>query len=376
MRSEKVVMSTTHINKDGCKFPKEELEKSIEEINTRTIPLPFLNNHDFNRQIGFIIPKSARLESLKDGEFAIIVDVNIYETAEEKQKYYVKSFPDETQVNFPGMNLFALKNSDVHGFNYTFELNFPKYLGMELNYNKDGLLVINAADQIFQNGISIDKNYILRYIDLFRRRFSFPNAISLRLIEKIKELKNKYKDIEFSFNVNPNCISFVQDFKPYVELDFSWGPTKSLNFEKLKKDINKYNASEETRIYDNIIYTDFWWYERNKDILDLEIEELRDDSLILVDGNIPCKYVHMEYSRSKKKIIHLDFAIREYNKEQYSDRLLKNDISYVAKNENSSKRMKLIKIQGEIDPTDAFTLTCLFCATNPDVREYFEDRMN
>jgi hypothetical protein len=77
------IASTTHVDAHHERFAKEALDGAAEQIRSRLIP--FLIEHDFNRQIGVLL--YGRVEPLEDGEFGLFIVAGIFENEEEKRRY-------------------------------------------------------------------------------------------------------------------------------------------------------------------------------------------------------------------------------------------------------------------------------------------------
>lgn len=76
------ITCTTHIDKHYERMAKSALEDMAKQINEKFIP--FLDNHDFKKQIGVIL--YAEVFRLNDGEYALGSIAGLFENEKEKQR--------------------------------------------------------------------------------------------------------------------------------------------------------------------------------------------------------------------------------------------------------------------------------------------------
>lgn len=76
------IASTTHVDRQGDRMAKSALDSMAEQAKERYIP--YLIEHDPNRQIGVVL--CGRVESMSDGEFALVVVVGIFENERDAQE--------------------------------------------------------------------------------------------------------------------------------------------------------------------------------------------------------------------------------------------------------------------------------------------------
>lgn len=366
---------TTHKTRDNIYFSKEALQSVIKQINSGDKIMPFNINHNFNRQIGFVIPGSAKLIQLEDGEFAVEAEINIYETNEERLKFFVDVGQKQEKVVLDSLMISAIKMWDTNCPTYLLEKTIFSILNIKPNLDDEGLLMILNPSEIYAKGILIDNKHIVLFNHFLRRGFSEPNAYNKRLIDKLIDLKIHLPTIRLSFLIVPIAISFKSEFKDMIECDYAWGPKLPLDLSLLKEGVTKHLANEEDKSMENLIATDFWWKTKDINTMELQIEELRDKSTFLCkDGSkskyFPLKYAHLQFDKVQKKIVHLDCAIRIYSEEEFDLRLGLNDMSKA--NKQSSKRIKLFKLDGIFEPKDAFDILSFFFINNSDVRNYLE----
>ena len=245
-------------------------------------------------------------------------------------------------------------------------------LGLIPTKDKDKLLIVSDPSDILQKGILINKEILVLFHPFLRRAFQKPNAFNKQLIDKLRAIKRKERNLKISFLVVPTEISLKAEFKESFEFDFAWGPKMPKNLNELQLGVTKYLFNEKEKTLENINETDFWWHKKRPTLFALEIEEIRDKTRYIPYGSnkyYPNRYLHLQFDSNKRKIIHLDCALRIYSETDFDNRLNQNDISKAGK---LSDRIKLFRIDGELDPKEAFEIAMLFFHNNPDVRRYLE----
>lgn len=366
---------TTHLTKDNIKVTKEALIDCIKQINESNKIFPVNINHESTRQIGFVVPGSAQLIKLDDGEYAVKVEINIYENQEEKLKHFVDVQQKEEIVELTELDIHCTKIDDTNCYTYRLPKSIFEILKIAPSINKDQLLILKNPQHLFQKGILINEKFILNFHNFLRRSFSEPNSYNKRLIDKLRDIKVRNPNLELSFLVTPNSISLKSEFQEEFEFDYAWGPKIPKNLNSLKEGVTQHIASERDKSLENFDKTDFWWHTYNNALMTLEIEETRDKKIYLMQSEseiryFPLRYAHLQYDKNSKSIIHLDCALRIYSENNFDERTKKNDISKVSKND--SDRVKLFRIDGNINAKDAFDIISLFFYNNSDVRKYFD----
>lgn len=81
------IASTTHLDLHNERMAKSALDDGALQIRSKYIP--YLINHDFNKQIGVLL--CGKVIQLEDGEFALYVVFGIFENESEKQNYRLGS---------------------------------------------------------------------------------------------------------------------------------------------------------------------------------------------------------------------------------------------------------------------------------------------
>ena len=370
----KGILITTHLTRDNIKFTKEALNDCVRQINDSDKIMPFNINHDFTRQIGFVVPGSAKLIRLKDGEFAVEAEINVYENAKEELNHFVDIRREPENVDLVKIGK-CLKIEDTNCPSYWLNKPIFEILNIEPRVNKDKLLILDNAKNLCQKGIVVNENYIVNFHNFLRRSYSEPNAFNKRLIDKIKELKIKNPKLEIAFLAIPTAISLKEEFKEVFELDYAWGPKFPRDLNQLREGVTQHIASDKDKLLEDLDKTEFWWHKDDDILMALEIEETRGKKRYLVHPEkklkgFPLKYGHLQYDKDADKVTHLDCALRIYTEEEFDLRISANDISKISK--ENSDRVKLFRIDGELDKKDAFDIFSYFFYNNSDVRKYFE----
>lgn len=368
----KRVLVSTRLTKDNIKFTKEALEKLIEQINTQENPMPLNISHDNTRPVGIIIKGSAKLIDLEDGEYAAIATGGIFESKEEfEEAGFGKSqlIAIEDKLEDINENVWKMEK-DVNNPTYVLRDKFTVE-AFDFELNEESMFLVDNFSKITQKGIKINDDYVAVYDNFFRRYYKFPNTFCLRLFNYTKKLLEDKKDIKFTVKLDPRKISKIAEYSEYIEQDYAWGPKLPKKLEELEEGVTKYTSSERVSEYEKILDVDFWWHKKNENLMTLEIEERISPEFIYSDElngkGIPLRYCHLEYDIKNNKIIHLDFAIRFYEEDSYVNERFLGDISKCGK---KSKRIKLFRMDGDLEREEAFNLISLYYHNNEDVKEY------
>ncbi|MBD3389618.1 hypothetical protein GF415_01545 [Candidatus Micrarchaeota archaeon] len=375
MWTAKARVLTTHSTRDGSRLTKEDLERYVVQCNESKDRMPFNVAHDSTRQIGFIVPGSAVLVKLEDGEYAVEVEIRGYENDAERRAYCIEPRKKEVPTHMDSLKVNCTKRKDFNCYTYQLPASIFTLLGEKPNLNKDRLLVVDSPNYILDNGILVADDFVVNFHPFLRRSFSKLNAYNLRLINKVREVMIRNPQLNVSFSVIHDVVSLKSELSNYVEWDYVWGPKLPKDLSKLKTGITQHVASESDAFMENIELTDFWWHRASDSLMVLEIEETRNKTqhLSLPQDEtkyFPLRYCHLHYDESNAMITHLDLAVRVYPEDKFDFRVSQNDISKSSKND--SDRVKLVRIDGALTPKDAFDIISLFFHGNSDVRQYFE----
>lgn len=234
-------------------------------------------------------------------------------------------------------------------------------------FDKDGLLNIGHDFILHDGGIEY-KKHMLHYHQLLRRGYtSNPNfdftARFLRYYQKTKSNNN------FRIAIDHRRIMPKEFYSQIIELDTWFGPT----FDKDKLDdphaigltLVKRNKNSLFGLTNKLDYTEFFWSYRDG-IKTFEIEEISDQDYCFENYNFN-RYIHSERDIENKITRHIDGAVKVYLKNTYADRKK----LHVPKEIKCYKKIKLWRIDGDIDLDSWIDLISFFYKGNEMIIEYF-----
>jgi len=234
-------------------------------------------------------------------------------------------------------------------------------------FDKDGLLNI-SHDVILHDGGIEYKKHMLHYHQLLRRGYtSNPNfdftARFLRYYQKTKSKNN------FRVAIDHRRIMPKEFYSQIIEFDTWFGPS----FNKTKIDdpaaigltVVKRNKNSLFELTNKLDYTEFFW-SYHDGIKTFEIEEISDQDYCFENYNFN-RYIHSERDIGDKITRHIDGAVKVYLKNTYADR--KN--SHIPKEMKCYKKIKLWRIDGDIDLDSWKDLISFFYKGNEMIIEYF-----
>jgi hypothetical protein len=232
----------------------------------------------------------------------------------------------------------------------------------------DGLLLIDGGLQLFDGGIEY-KDHILHYHQFLRRGYhSNPNYDFLGrfiLYHHQSEERNRFR-----IAIDHRRIMPREYYLQIGEHDAWFGPP----FDPSKLDdpnavgltvMTRSRPSEFDLFGDKIDRTEFYWSFRDG-IKTLEVEELSSADVCYDDSYYLNRYVHAQRDTSRRVLQHFDGAVKVYLKDRYQERL----VNHMPKDPRSFRRIKVFRIDGEIDVTEWIDLICLFYKLNEMVVEY------
>lgn len=169
------------------------------------------------------------------------------------------------------------------------------------------------------------------------------------------------KDVDF-VRLDPFLIQLEKDY-PYMEyrmwcygIPLDWNRIENLKNEEHGRWWPEYSSA-------NWAYTDYSWTPRNDEIHFL-CEELPAKEDILSRGS---RYFHAIYLPAKKRITHLDGAIRIYSASEWDKR----HASHVRHSGKIGKRIKVFRIDREVSRECLNDLCANYFVWNQDVANYF-----
>jgi hypothetical protein len=232
----------------------------------------------------------------------------------------------------------------------------------------DGLLHIDGALRLFDGGIEY-KDHILHYHQFLRRGFhSNPNYDFLgRFINYYHQTKARNS---FRIAIDHRRIMPKEFYQQLGERDAWFGPP----FDRSKLDdpngvglivIKRVKPSLFDMAGNKLDRTEFYWSYKDG-VKTFEVEELSSDEE-LFDSYYLNRYVHSERDVNLRVLRHFDGAVKVYLKDDYPGRMktqLPNELK-------SHRKVKLYRIDGDVDIDEWIELTCLFFKFNEMLIEYF-----
>jgi hypothetical protein len=242
---------------------------------------------------------------------------------------------------------------------------YPELLDL---IDDDGLLYIDERFGLLDGGVEY-KDHILHYHQFLRRGYgSNPNFDFLNRF--IRFYYKTRPDNTFRIAIDHHRIMPKEFFQRIVEMDTWYGP----KFDKSKLDdinttgltvVKRSQPSPFDFFFGKLDRTEFFWSYRDG-VKTFEVEEISGKELFY-DPYYLNKYVHSERDVSLKLLRHFDGAVKVYLQENYDNRL----ISQMPKEFKSYKKIKLFRIDGDIDIDEWIELIALFYKGNEMIIEYF-----
>lgn len=375
------ILSSDSLNRDGTVITFEALESGIAESALKG--MPSLVDHDFHRPLGWIFPFGILIEpkiSKTVGSF------NICESSEDTalihpkiQNYWqyvnyssCKDHIDEFKMllgeNFSAEGQFIHKGAVSYSLQGITSKIFPKLFS---NTDKSGLVYLDELLADFEYaGMGIFKSrsgdFCLFCHQFFSRNLSLLNNFNTYFIDEFMRLHSN-KEIKLRIAIDPDLIGLSKSLSGFLEHDWWWGPKFNDDISSLPNEVTRYQSSEEQKLYNCILGTEFWWKTDDGEKT-LEIEEIRErPSYGLGKDVYGCRYIHSIYDNEKKEFNHFDGAVRVYSEDQILDRWEIN-INKAGKNTDYTK---LFRIDGKLELSDWKKLCILYYKGNPLLFEYF-----
>jgi hypothetical protein len=238
--------------------------------------------------------------------------------------------------------------------------------------DQDGLLHIDGALRLFDGGIEY-KDHILHYHQFLRRGFhSNPNFDFLgRFTRYYHQTKARNG---FRISIDHRRIMPKEFYQQLGERDAWFGPP----FDRSKMDDpNAVGLTVMKRIKPSLFdmagnkldRTEFYWSHKDG-VKTFEVEELSDDGECF-DSYYLNRYVHSERDINLRVLRHFDGAVKVYLKDEYSQRMA----TQLPSELKSHRKVKLFRIDGDVDLDEWIELTCLFFKFNEMLIEYFNPEM-
>jgi len=234
--------------------------------------------------------------------------------------------------------------------------------------DKNGLLAVDGDFILHHGGIEY-KDYILHYHQLLRRGYtSNPN---FDFLGRLINYYNKTKSINtLRIAIDHRRLMPKTFYTQIFELDTWYGPP--FNIDKLDDPtavgfaIVKRNKNSLFELTNKLDRTEFFWSYNKKSVKTFEAEEISDLDYSF-EHYIFNKYVHSERNIKEHKTFHLDGSVKVYFQNDYENRFDSN----LPKEFKCHKKIKLWRLDGEIDIKDWIDLISVFYKGNEMIIEYF-----
>ena len=231
----------------------------------------------------------------------------------------------------------------------------------------DNLLILDEKFKPSAYGIEY-KDHVIQYHQFLRRGYrANPNFDFLgRFVNYYFQAKN-YN--QFRVAIDFHRLMPKEALQHILEMDMWFGAT----FDRNKLDeLNAVGLTVVVRGKPSIFDTDneldrteFYWSRKNE-VKTLEIEELSGEGY-LFDLYYLNKYVHSERDIDQKVLRHFDGAVKVYLQDSYKKRLA----SKMPTEPRSFTKIKLFRIDGDIDIDEWLGLISYFYRGNEMIIEYF-----
>lgn len=233
--------------------------------------------------------------------------------------------------------------------------------------DKDNLLYLDKEFKMFDGGIEY-KDHILHYHQFLRRGYySNPN---FDFLSRFRGYYYQTRDRNrFRIAIDHHRIMPREFYQQLGERDVWYGP----KFDKQMIDdrnaigftVHKRSKPSLFDMSGNLEQTEFYWSYKNG-IKTFEIEEVSGKDN-LFDSYYLNRYFHAERDINEKILRHCDGAVKVYLQKDYEERIA----STIPREFKSFKKVKLFRIDGDIDVDEWIELLSLFYKGNEMIIEYF-----
>lgn len=242
-----------------------------------------------------------------------------------------------------------------------------KYPELQDKLDDDGLLHIDGTFQLFDGGIEY-KDHILHYHQFLRRGYtSNPN---FDFLGRFLSCYMKTRDAnQFRIAIDHHRLMPKEFYRHIVEMDRWFGPEFDRN---LVDNPNAVGLTIVKRVKPSIFdlandldRTEFYWSRRDA-VKTFEVEEVSSEGYTFGPYYVN-RYAHSERDIERKSLRHFDGAVKVYLQDSYANRL----VSQMPTEFKSHKRIKLFRIDGDIDLEEWIELLAHFYKANEMIIEYF-----
>ncbi|MDX1985088.1 MAG: hypothetical protein SFV17_00225 [Candidatus Obscuribacter sp.] len=204
----------------------------------------------------------------------------------------------------------------------------------ELEIDDDGLLVsIPREGNLSKDGLIVGNRFIPYHPWLASK--PCIRSLSFGFIETLLRMRQKRSDINyFGLRLDEDVVMRADIYEEMETRAYIWGPT-GFSEEKLVDSrfpetpsgtLTVHSRLEEKPfVRRDVSHIEVLWSRRDN-LKTVQIEELvTPESPLFVDSDlISCAYLHSIWNDSERRFIHLDGAVRKYNRENYNARYQSN----------------------------------------------------
>jgi hypothetical protein len=246
------------------------------------------------------------------------------------------------------------------------------YPELEERLDDDGLLVVDEDLSLMDAGIDY-KNHILHYHQFFRNGYhGSPSSDFLWRFRQYHSESNARN--KFRIAIDHRRLMPKEAYAEMIQLSQWFGPEfgqdKLDDPEVVGLAVVKRDEPDLFRLLgsadSSLDRTEFFWKRKDR-VKTLEIEEISTGGH-LFDSYHLNKYVHSERDMRDQRLRHFDGALKCYTKDRYAKRLS----LYMPHEERCLRKIKLFRIDGNVDPERWLDMIGHFYWGNEMVLEYFD----
>jgi hypothetical protein len=245
------------------------------------------------------------------------------------------------------------------------------YPELEDRFDDDGLLRIGEDTTVMDHGV-VYRDHILHYHQLLRGGFSSSSSPNADLAWRFGQYhKESGGTNEFRIAVDHRRLMPKEAYEKVFELSAWFGPRfgreklddpKVVGLTVVGRDEPEFFAIGGTSSLER---TEFYW-KHDDGIKTLKIEEISTRGCVL-DNRYLNRYLHAERDVRARRLRHFDGAVKVYPKDRYEDRL-----SVFLPHGERCQKIKLFRIDGDVDVERWLDMTGHFFSGNEMVLEYFD----
>lgn len=369
------VLNSDRVNRYGMRFTVGSLEKVLRD--SLSFGIPCLIGHDFHRPVGWVQGLSLCFEpglvcltglyftpenSEEREMISDLLQSSLSEQIARKAEPHRQGLEAKTKMHLSGNEILWPTDCAAIYDKGILKRMFPDIFKQQ---DKNGLVPLSTLT-LKSPGV-FEKNGLVFFAHpYFRRSLSRLNTINAPFFRILQEKANALP-IETRIALDEDLIGLANTFVRREELAYWWGPKFSEDISKIPVGVTRHDADGQQKYCFGISRTEFWWYSQDR-IRTFECEELKDiPSFGISKDKFGCRFVHCMTNSSSKAPVHLDGAIRLYDKKSLMKRLEK-DIQHSGRH---SEYKKLWRIDGPLSITDWKELITHYFRDNCLIGEYF-----